>query len=82
MHPRVFFGNKYMWWSIVPLVIIQILITYVPGLNSLLFGMGPQDGLQWGIVFACMVITFLVMETEKAIRRTLKKGGADTDDRM
>ena len=81
LHPRVFVGNKYCWYSIVPLVIIQLAITYIPGLNSLLFGMGPQDGLQWGIVLLAMVITFLVMEAEKAVRRNLKKDGFDTDDR-
>jgi len=80
-HPRVLKGNKYLWWSIIPLVVIQLVITYVPGLNSLLFGMGPQDVLQWGIVILFMVITFAVMETEKAIRRNLKKDGVDTDDR-
>jgi hypothetical protein len=53
----------------------------VPGLNSLLFGMGPQDGLQWGIVALMTVITFVVMESEKAIRRSMKKEGVDTDDR-
>jgi magnesium-transporting ATPase (P-type) len=81
LHPRVLFGNKYMWWSIIPLAVIQFMITYVPGLNSLLFGMGPQDGLQWGIVVLAMVITLLVMEAEKAVRRMLKRDGVDTDDR-
>ena len=42
--------------------------------------MGPQDGLQWLIVLASMAITFVVMEIEKAIRRSLKTGGFDTDD--
>ena len=81
LHPRIFVGNKYCWWSIVPLAVIQIMITYIPGLNSLLFGMGPQDGIQWAIVLLGMSITFLVMEFEKAIRRKLRNDGVDTDDR-
>jgi magnesium-transporting ATPase (P-type) len=80
-HPRLFQGNPYMWYSLIPLVAIQIAITYIPGLNSTLFGMAPMDGTQWGIVVGAMAITFLVMETEKAIRSNMKKNGADTDDR-
>ena len=80
LHPRLLFGNKFMWYSLVPLVCLQMMITYIPGLNSVLFGMGAMDGLQWGIVLVCMVITMLIMETEKAIRSNLKKNGADTDD--
>jgi hypothetical protein len=33
------------------------------------------------IVVLFMVVTFVVMETEKAIRRMLKAQGKDTDDR-
>ena len=80
MHPRLFRGNPYCWYSLAPLVIIQLMITYIPGLNSVLFGMAPMDGLQWGLVAASMVITFVVMETEKMIRSNLKANGADTDD--
>jgi magnesium-transporting ATPase (P-type) len=70
-----------MWYSLVPLVGIQVLITYVPGLNNILFGMTGMDGVQWGLTIGSMVITFLVMETEKCIRSGLKAKGADTDDR-
>jgi potassium/sodium efflux P-type ATPase len=81
LHPRLFVGNKYCWYSLAPLTVMQLIITYVPGLNSVLFGMGPMDGAQWGIVIVCMVITFLIMELEKAIRSSLRKSGHDTDDR-
>jgi magnesium-transporting ATPase (P-type) len=74
-------GNPFCWYSLVPLVLIQIIITYVPGLNTTLFGMSGMDGIQWGIVVMMMVITFFVMEAEKAIRRMLKAQGSDTDDR-
>jgi len=81
LHPRLFRGNPYMWYSLIPLVLIQLCITYIPGLNEVLFGMNPMDGLQWALTLASMVITFLVMETEKCIRSSLKAQGADTDDR-
>ena len=81
LHPRLFVGNKFMWYSIIPLTCLQMMITYIPGLNSVLFGMGAMDGLQWAIVLGAMAITFLVMEAEKAVRSSLKASGADTDDR-
>ncbi|CAB9525266.1 Sodium/potassium-transporting ATPase subunit alpha [Seminavis robusta] len=80
-HPRLFVGNPFMWYSLCPLVFLQLMITYIPGLNSVLFGMGPMDGYQWLVVVVCMAITFVVMETEKFIRSNMKKNGSDTDDR-
>jgi magnesium-transporting ATPase (P-type) len=82
IHPRIFKGNKYCWYSVIIVVILQILITYVPGLNNIIFLMSRDgmDGTQWGITILFMVIVFLVMEAEKAIRRHLKFKGVDTDD--
>ena len=60
---------------------LQILITYTPGLNSVVFEMAPMSGNQWGIVAMFMIVTFVVMEIEKAVRRMLSAKGADTDDR-
>jgi len=79
---RIFKGNKFCWYAIMPLVAIQLLITYVPGLNSVLFGMGPMTGIQWGIVVLMMVVTFVVMEIEKSIRKKLKSIGYDVSDRQ
>jgi magnesium-transporting ATPase (P-type) len=79
---RIFKGNKFCWYSIIPLVGIQLMITYIPGLNSVLFGMAGMNAIQWGIVVLMMVVTFLVMETEKAIRKKLKSIGYDVSDRQ
>jgi len=79
-HPRLFRGNVLCWWSVAIMVGLQVLITYTPGLNSVIFGMAAMDGIQWGIVILFMVVTFIVMETEKAIRRYLSSLGEDTDD--
>jgi len=62
--------------------VLQILLTYIPGLNTFVFSMKGMDGLGWGLTIASMVIVFAVMEVEKAIRRNLKAKGADTDDRV
>jgi len=75
-------GNKYCWISVAIVVILQLLLTYVPGLNDIVFGMRDMDGTQWGIVVLFMFIVFCVMELEKSIRRRLKSQGVDTDDEI
>jgi len=81
VHPRVFKGNKYCWYSVFIVAALQLLITYTPGLNRVVFQMKGMDGFQWGITFAFSLVVFVVMEVEKAIRSHLKFKGADTDDR-
>lgn len=78
---KVFQGNKAVIWSIVIVAVLQILLTYIPGLNTFVFSMKGMDGIGWGLTFASMFIVFFAMEIEKAIRRNLKAKGADTDDR-
>jgi len=79
--PKVFRGNPAALASCVIVAVLQVMCTYIPGLNTFVFGMKPMDGLGWGLTAASMVIVFSVMEIEKAIRRGLKASGADTDDR-
>ena len=81
IHPRLFKGNAFCWWSVLIVTVLQIGITYIPGLNSIIFNMAPMDLTLWGVTFFGMVVTFLVMEAEKAVRRYLKDHGSDTDDR-
>lgn len=81
IHPRVFKGNKYCWYSVFIVAILQLLCTYVPGVNSMIFQMEPMDGYQWGIVVLMMVVVFIIMETEKAFRSYMKFKGIDTDDK-
>jgi magnesium-transporting ATPase (P-type) len=79
-HPRIFSGNKYCWYSIAVVVLLQLFTTYVPGVNKWIFSQRGMDGVMWAIVGGVMVIVFAAMETEKAIRRSLRASGADTDD--
>lgn len=79
--PKVFMGNPAVIWSCIVVAVLQVLLTYVPGLNTFVFSMKGMDGLGWGLTVASMVFVFSVMEIEKAIRRSLKASGADTDDR-
>jgi len=80
LHPRIFKGNKYCWYSIIFVLALQFLITYVPGLNTIVFIMNPMTLKMWGISVAGMVITFIIMELEKVVRNYLKAKGSDTDD--
>jgi magnesium-transporting ATPase (P-type) len=79
-HSRLFTGNKYAWYAVIITAVLQVCITYIPGLNNVIFQMGPMDGAGWGIVVAGMAITFVIMEIEKAVRRNLSQQGSDTDD--
>merc|ERR1711972_742277 len=49
IHPRIFTGNKYCWYSVLLVAVLQVAITYIPGLNSVIFSMAAMDGTQWGI---------------------------------
>merc|ERR1712048_138427 len=57
VHPRIFFGNKFCWYSIAIVVALQLCITYVPGLNTIVFEMGPMRPAQWGLVVIFMLST-------------------------
>ena len=82
VHPRVFMGNKAAVYSVLITVALQLFITYVPGVNTIIFSMHGQDGIQWLITVVCVFITFFVMEGEKAFRRHLKAKGYDTADSL
>jgi len=77
---NVFKNNKYCWYSIFIVAALQIFLTYTPGVNTVIFQMRGMDGVQWGIVVLFMFVVFCVMEVEKALRRSLKNKGSDTDD--
>merc|ERR1712232_821713 len=81
IHPRIFFGNQFCWFSVFIVVALQFFITYTPWVNIKVFQMGPMDLDQWGIVAIFMGAMLIIMETEKLIRRFLKSQNVDTDDR-
>ena len=80
IHPRLFQGNVFCWYSVAIVTVLQVAITYIPGLNSIIFEMAGMNVMQWVLVVAAMAITFIVMEMEKALRRHLMAMGKDTDD--
>jgi magnesium-transporting ATPase (P-type) len=80
-HSRTFHGNALAWWSYGIMAVLQVFITYTPGLNTTIFSMEGIDGRQWGVVVLAMVAVFIIMETEKAVRNYLTHLKYDTDDR-
>merc|ERR1719491_1873749 len=80
IHPRVFRGNIYVWYSVAVVAVLQVALTHIPGLNTTVFEMRGMDGRGWGITFLMMFLTFFVMEAEKAVRRVMRAKGSDTDD--
>merc|ERR1712194_253163 len=80
VHPRVFMGNPAAVISILIVTVLQLILTYVPFLNTFVFSMDGMDAYMWLTVIVSMIIVFFVMEVEKAVRRSLKAKGADTDD--
>jgi len=81
IHPRVFKGNKYCWYSVAIVAVLQLFCTYVPGVNSVIFQMKGMDGTMWGITILMATIVFVIMEAEKSVRSYLKFKGNDTDDK-
>ena len=80
-HPRIFSGNPFCWIAVTIVAVLQACITYIPGVNDVIFSMGAMDAIQWVIVVFFMCVTFFIMEIEKAVRRYLMNLGEDTDDR-
>ena len=65
--------------------ILQVFITYTPGLNFTLFSMAAMDARQWGIVLLFAIVVLVVMETEKAVRNYVsekKYYEEDVDDEI
>jgi magnesium-transporting ATPase (P-type) len=71
LHKRIFFGNPYAWLCGAVMVGLQMLITYVPGLNTF-FSMGDMTGEAWGIAILFSVLLFLLVELEKALSDPMK----------
>jgi magnesium-transporting ATPase (P-type) len=81
LHKRSFQGNSLAGWSYLIMLVLQVFITYTPGLNTIVFSMEGMDGKQWGIAILMMVCVFIVMETEKCVRNYLSSLKYDVDDR-
>lgn len=71
IHPRIFHGNPGAWVCAFLMAGLNVLVTYVPGLNTF-FSMTGMDGTQWGIVIFFAVVSFLLVELEKVLSDPLR----------
>ncbi len=61
-----FTGNSYVLFAIAILVIIQLIFTYLPFMQSL-FGVVAIDAAAWGRIIGFGIVLFVVVELEKAL---------------
>eukprot|EP00977_Amphora_coffeiformis_P021081 scaffold8828_cov204-Amphora_coffeaeformis.AAC.2 len=79
-HARSFRGNPLAWYSYAIMAVLQVVITYTPGLNEVVFWQDGIDGIMWGMVGLFFVVVLVGMELEKAIRNVLASYKYDVDD--
>jgi magnesium-transporting ATPase (P-type) len=66
-HPRVFRGNPWCFVAMGITATLQVMITYIPGLNNFFYMDHGMEGIQWARVMVCMVVTYIIVECEKAL---------------
>jgi len=72
-HMRTFTGNPLAWYAYTIMAVLQVFITYTPGLNTTVFTQSGMDAAQWGIVALFWFVVLCVMELEKAVRNYVTK---------
>ncbi len=79
-HLRTFRGNKLAWYSYAIMTLLQVAITYIPGLNTVVFWQEGMDGIMWGMVAFFFLVVLIGMEVEKCLRNILASYKYDVDD--
>ncbi len=67
-----FFDNKYVFLAVGVLILLQLLFTYVPFMNTL-FGTSPITNIQWLLVLLGGLLIFFIVEVEKYFANKLTK---------
>jgi cation-transporting ATPase F len=65
-------SNHFLFGGVGLMLALQIIYTYVPGMNSL-FGSAPLGAIPWVLVIASAVVIHAVVEVEKWIGRRVAK---------
>jgi Ca2+-transporting ATPase len=60
--------NPLLWGGVGLMLALQLLYTYLPGMNSI-FGTAPIPAGSWGWILGSALLIHVVIEIEKAIRR-------------
>jgi magnesium-transporting ATPase (P-type) len=61
-------GNRVVWIAIAAIIVLQLLLTYVPFMNTL-FGTAPLDAWNWMLCTAIGIAVFVLVEGEKMLQR-------------
>ena len=61
-------GNRAVWWSALALIVLQLIYTYVPFMNTL-FDSRPLDAVAWLLPLALSIVIFFVVEALKTMLR-------------
>eukprot|EP00285_Hemiselmis_virescens_P013221 CAMPEP_0173380530 /NCGR_PEP_ID=MMETSP1356-20130122/3202_1 /TAXON_ID=77927 ORGANISM="Hemiselmis virescens, Strain PCC157" /NCGR_SAMPLE_ID=MMETSP1356 /ASSEMBLY_ACC=CAM_ASM_000847 /LENGTH=1147 /DNA_ID=CAMNT_0014334157 /DNA_START=96 /DNA_END=3539 /DNA_ORIENTATION=+ len=61
---KVFTQNKWCWVAIFIAVVLQVILTYVPGVNYFFYN-GPIEGMAWVRIIGFSIVIFLLVEFEK-----------------
>jgi len=62
------FSNRWVLGGVSSMVLLQLLFTYLPAMNSA-FGSCPIGIKEWGVIIGASTIVYCVIECEKWIRR-------------
>jgi Ca2+-transporting ATPase len=68
-----FFKNRWLWLGISGMVLLQILFTYAPFMQSI-FSTGPLGFDEWWRILAFSIASFLIVEFEKWLSNRSTKG--------
>mmetsp|Transcript_4907 Transcript_4907/g.10865 ORF Transcript_4907/g.10865 Transcript_4907/m.10865 type:complete len:1039 (+) Transcript_4907:173-3289(+) len=63
---KMFTENKWCWVSIAVTTVLQIFLTYTPGVREV-FSNAPIGGASWALILACSLAVFVLVEIEKVI---------------
>jgi hypothetical protein len=67
-------GNPHVLLAVTACVLLQLLYTYLPALQTL-FGSAALTGAQWLRILGAGLLIFVAAELEKAVMRGLRRSG-------
>jgi len=71
-----FFSNPYIFGGVTIMLVLQVMFTYLPAMN-LMFHSAPIDLNAWAKIVAAGVITYMIVEFEKWLRRRIDSEKGD-----
>lgn len=67
-----FFKNRWLWFGIFGMIVLQILFTYAPFMQTI-FSTGPLGFAEWWRILAFGIVTFVIVEFEKVMTNNSMK---------